>query len=165
MNKNWPRVIAEVLAAEGGYSNDPHDSGGETNYGISKRAYPDIDIKHITKADAEEIYHRDYWIKVHGDDLPSGVDLCAMDFAVNSGVRRAILGLQVSLGVQADGILGPVTLAATETNPVRLIHTLCGYRLAFLHGLDGWARFGKGWTSRVDHVQIAAIAMATKAAT
>ncbi len=48
---------------EGGYVNDPHDAGGETNMGISKRSYPDVDIKHLTREDAEEIYYRDFWMR------------------------------------------------------------------------------------------------------
>ncbi len=48
---------------EGGYVNDPHDSGGETNFGISKRSYPDMDIKDLTREDAEEIYYRDFWMR------------------------------------------------------------------------------------------------------
>ena len=47
--------------AEGGYVNDPRDPGGETNYGISKRAFPELDIKNLSLADAMVIYKRDYW--------------------------------------------------------------------------------------------------------
>ena len=32
-----------MLSYEDGYANDPNDPGGETNWGISKRAYPDVD--------------------------------------------------------------------------------------------------------------------------
>lgn len=45
------------------YTDDPHDRGGETKFGISKRSYPDVDIKDLTRADAEEIYYRDFWMR------------------------------------------------------------------------------------------------------
>ena len=56
MKSNFDRCMNEVFAHEGGYVNDPHDTGGETNMGISKRAYPHEDIKGMTRARAAEIY-------------------------------------------------------------------------------------------------------------
>ena len=55
---------------EGEYSNDPNDPGGETKWGISKRAYPDLDIRNLTKADALAIYFRDYWTACDCDNIP-----------------------------------------------------------------------------------------------
>jgi len=63
---NFDKVIDKVLINEGGYVNDPHDSGGETNFGISKRAYPNVNIKELTTAGAKSIYKKDYWDKVKG---------------------------------------------------------------------------------------------------
>ncbi|MBI5843910.1 MAG: hypothetical protein HZB23_04475 [Deltaproteobacteria bacterium] len=48
------------MAHEGGYVNDPADPGGETRFGISRRAYPNEDIKALTRERAAEIYYRDY---------------------------------------------------------------------------------------------------------
>ena len=56
-------IVYDTLDHEGGYVNDPTDPGGETNYGISKRAYPKIDIKALTKHEAVKIYYKDYWVK------------------------------------------------------------------------------------------------------
>ena len=53
--------IDKVLEHEGGYVNDPNDLGGETNFGVSKKAYPDLDIKNLTRDEAKEIYRKDYW--------------------------------------------------------------------------------------------------------
>ena len=44
MLKTFDEIIEQVLEHEGGYVDDPTDSGGETKYGISKKAYPDEDI-------------------------------------------------------------------------------------------------------------------------
>ena len=55
--------VIQVLNHEGGYVDDPDDNGGETNFGISKRAYPRVDIKNLTRKQAIKIYYQDYWIK------------------------------------------------------------------------------------------------------
>ena len=51
----FEEAVKSVLKHEGGYVNDPKDPGGETNFGISKRAFPDLDIKNLTEEDAIEI--------------------------------------------------------------------------------------------------------------
>jgi lysozyme family protein len=83
--------VNHVLRWEGGYSNDPNDPGGETNFGISKRAYPNLDIKHLTRDQAKQIYFTDYWQAVGADKMPDGLNLLAFDTAVNCGPKRARL--------------------------------------------------------------------------
>ena len=161
MKDNFERCLAHVLASEGGYVHHPHDPGGETNFGISKRSYPKEDIRNMTRARAGEIYRRDYWDAVHGDDLPAGLDLVAFDSAVNSGVSRGAKWLQEALGVTADGKIGPQTLAAArQAHPVAVIDRACDLRMTFLRGLKTWGTFGKGWTRRVESVRDEAQAMA-----
>lgn len=87
--KHFNKSLKFVLQWEGGYINHPSDPGGETNYGISKRAYPNVDIKNITKKEVEYIYFHDYWKRAdcHKIDWPT---CCVIfDFAVMSGVTRA----------------------------------------------------------------------------
>lgn len=78
-----------VFKWEGGYVNDSSDPGGETNFGISKRAYPNVDIRNLTKQQAQEIYQRDYWNCISGDTLDPALAAAAFDTAVNMGVSRA----------------------------------------------------------------------------
>lgn len=78
-----------VFKWEGGYVNDPVDPGGETNYGISKRSYPNVDIKNLTKQAAQVIYQRDYWNAINGDSLDPALACAALDTAINMGVGRA----------------------------------------------------------------------------
>ncbi len=106
----FDRAIEFVFRWEGGYVNHENDPGGETNYGISKRAYPDVDIANLTEDAAKEIYKRDYWDKIKGDELPAAIGLATMDYAVNSGVARAARTLQKAVGASADGAIGPNTL-------------------------------------------------------
>lgn len=110
---DFTRAINFVLRHEGGYVNDPNDPGGETNFGISKRAHPEVDIANLTATKAAEIYKRDYWKRVRGDDLPDCTALALLDWTVHSG-DHAVRAAQTRVGTLRDGILGPVTLAAIQ---------------------------------------------------
>lgn len=115
----FSRVLAFTLGREGGYVNDPSDAGGETNFGISKAAYPGEDIKGMTRERAMEIYRRDYWQGPGFDRLPGPLAAAMFDTAVNCGVERAGQLLQRVLNgfgaeppLVVDGRLGPLTLSA-----------------------------------------------------
>lgn len=119
--KGFDQQIAQTLAFEGGYVDDPDDSGGETNFGISKRAYPDLDIKKLTKNQAVAIYLRDYFIKPGFAQLHSSIGAKVFDLGVNMGPRTAVKLLQRAINhtstaptLLVDGKLGPLTLAASE---------------------------------------------------
>jgi len=73
-----------IIPAEGGYVNNPSDPGGETNYGISKRQYPNVDIKNLSLADALAIYEKDYW-DPSWEKLGFPLAMCMMDTSVNMG--------------------------------------------------------------------------------
>lgn len=94
MESSFEQAIKFVLRWEGGYSNNPNDPGGETNFGISKRAYPSLDIKNLTIEQAKVIYHKDYWLKAGCDQLSYPLDIIIMDTAVNCGVGKALSLLQ-----------------------------------------------------------------------
>lgn len=148
---NWPLVIDFTLEEEGGLSNDPADPGGLTNFGISQRAYPDVDVRNLTRDGAIAIYRRDYWARIHGDQLPAGVDLMVFDMAVNAGMASSAKVLQRCLGVDADGVIGETeTLpAALAADAGKLIATLRAAQLALYESLPGWHEFGAGWGGRV----------------
>ncbi|HEV7380388.1 MAG TPA: glycosyl hydrolase 108 family protein [Dyadobacter sp.] len=111
---NFDEAIEHVLSSEGGYVNNPNDSGGETKYGISKRSYPKLDIKNLTRAQAKAIYRTDFWDKVKADQLASAVRFHVFDFAVNAGVSTAIKTLQFAAGSKKDGVLGPNTIKGSQ---------------------------------------------------
>lgn len=173
MNMNFAEALRLVLRHEGGYVNHPKDPGGATNLGITigtaKRYGVDmdgdndtdiVDIKMLTPSVAAKIYKGEYWDKVAGDLLPSGLDYAVFDFAVNSGIGRAPKYLQAVLGVTQDGKIGNATLKAIEgKNVADLINQLCDRRMVFLRNLDTWGTFGRGWTSRVAGVRASALAM------
>ena len=169
---NYPTVMAEIFKQEGGYVDHPSDPGGATNLGITFavlqewRGHPitKADVKALTKAEATLIYEARYWNVIKGDSLPAGVDLLTMDGAVNSGPSQGAKWLQRAVGVEADGKIGPATLAAvSKANAVDVINGIYDQRLAFLKKLKTWPTFGKGWQARVDRVRKEALEMAKAA--
>lgn len=161
--------VAEVLRHEGGYVDHPRDPGGCTNRGITRatlaawRRQPVTcaEVAALGEAEARAIYRAHYWNAVRGDDLPPGVDLAVLDAAVNSGRRRGVGWLQSAVGVEADGAIGPQTLAALRgvNDRPALVRRICALRLGFLRGLSTWPEFGRGWQRRVDAVLHRALTM------
>ena len=157
-----------IFKAEGGYSDNPADPGGPTNFGITLatlRAYegdPNLtaeDVKKLTSAVAREIYRTAYWNRMQCGALPAGLDLEVFDFGVNSGPAESVKTLQGLVGVTQDGSVGPITLAAVrQFNVGDLIGRFAQARLAFYQSLN-MPEFGQGWATRVAHIQTAATKM------
>lgn len=174
MKENADASLRLILKHEGGFVDHPKDPGGATNRGVTigtlKRLGIDkdgdgdsdiVDLRKITEADAVAVFKRFYWDVVQADLLPSGVDYAVADFAVNSGPVRAAQYLQRLLGVEADGHIGPKTMAAlAQTNPAAVINAYCERRLVFMRGLPIWGTFKGGWTNRVADVRKTALLMA-----
>lgn len=167
---NFPACLADVLVHEGGYTADRRDPGnwtggkvgvGElkgTKKGIAAASYPHLDIKNLSDAKIAEIYEANYWRKIRGDELPSGVDLSTMDYGVNSGPSRSAKDLQRVVGVTVDGRIGPATILATKAaDPRTVIKGHCARRMSFLRSLAIWNTFGKGWSRRVANVEAKAL--------
>lgn len=169
MNRNWDKAFDSVIVHEGGYVDNPVDPGGATNLGCTKAVWEQYvghpvtkdDIKALTKEDVKPLYKKRYWDAIHGDALPSGLDYCIFDCAINSGVGRAAKFIQEIVGVPADGAIGNNTISAiSQIKPVTLINEFSEKRQAFLEGLKTFPTFGKGWTRRVQEVRSKALEMA-----
>ncbi|TGD96482.1 glycoside hydrolase family 108 protein [Methylobacterium nonmethylotrophicum] len=165
---SYDRALSLVLNHEGGWSDDPADPGGATNLGVTigtlslwlGRPATRAEVRALTPASVAPIYRRRFWDAIEGDALPAGLDVALFDFSVNSGPRRAVIGLQRALGIADDGKLGPVTLAALSGRDVPgLVNALCDGRLTFLRALSTWPRFGRGWGRRVEEVRAAALSL------
>jgi len=151
-------AVELILKQEGGLVEHPYDPGGLTNYGISQRSYPSLDIRNLTKDQAKEIYRRDYWDKIKGDLLPEGISTLVFDSAVNQGTLRATQFLQKALGVEADGIIGPRTLAAASRVNLRAFAVKFGAERALHYAsLPTFGIFGRGWMRRLLDVTAEAI--------
>ena len=94
-------AVEKVLNHEGGFTPGlPNDPGGATNFGISQRAYPDLDIKRLSVEDAKAIYQRDYWKPWMESLEDQQLANCLLDCAVNQGPSVAAQLSQVSQGLR-----------------------------------------------------------------
>lgn len=120
---DFTKAVGFVLEEEGVLSDAATDPGGLTKYGISKAAYPNLDIANLTKDQAINIYYTDYWLKTFCDTLPFAFAVAVFDCAVNQGEGTAFRCLQGAIGVTVDGDFGPASkkaLSASRTNPTVL---------------------------------------------
>lgn len=138
MKNNFNICLQKVLKDEGGYTNDPNDNGGPTNFGITQRE-TSKPVKTLTVNDATAIYKAKYWDSMGCDSLPAGVDYTCFDYAVNSGIGRSRKALERFK-----------SLRGTE-----LIDAINNERTTFLRniGVGHNAGFLKGWLSRVNRVR------------
>ena len=156
--KDFKEIIKKVLEHEGGYVNDPKDLGGETKYGITKRFYPDIDIKNLTIEQATDIYKSDYWDKNKVESLPQNLWHIYFDMCVNMGKRTAVKVLQraaVNKGrkIEVDGGLGPMTIGAlkgVELDRVRAFRVK--YYVDLITARPEQEKFFLGWFRRATEV-------------
>lgn len=142
-------AVERVLEHEGGYVNHPKDPGGETKYGISKRSYPTVDIKNLTREQAKAIYFRDFWVPC-GGDLHGFLKFQVFDAAVNHGIGNAVRMLQRAVGVADDGHWGPISKRAYTNMPRSDVGMLfIAERLDFMRKLSRFPDFGPGWCARI----------------
>jgi lysozyme family protein len=154
---SFDKAFALTVGVEGGYVNDPADPGGETRYGISKRAHPDVDIKSLTLDQAKDIYRRDYWQAASCDSMPERIGHLVFDCAVHHGVKTAIKLLQRALKVADDGEFGPITrgtLTARDTNETADL--LMAERAVYMTTCSAWPTFKRGWLKRCFEIARAA---------
>lgn len=155
--------LARILKHEGGYVNDPLDSGGRTNLGVTQRVWEEFvghpvteaDMKALTPQKVGSMYKLKYWNPSYCEVLPKGLDYVVFDFAVNAGTGRSVKTLQQAIGCVADGVIGPKTMAAiNDANPKDLITKFSDARADFYQGIvakkPDQARFIKGWLNRVE---------------
>ena len=140
-----------VMRFEGGsrISNDPHDPGGLTKFGISKRAHPEVDIANLDEDAARYIYRHDYWDLCHCGEMPAPLDLYLFDAAVHLGPNTAVSLLQSALMVRPDGIVGPVTLKASAAATDWHMAQFLTYRAEYYMKLPHFERYGEGWMTRL----------------
>ena len=130
--KEFFEIVNHTLEEEGGYVNDSTDNGGETNFGISKRAYPDVDIFNLKEDEAIDIYWDDYCVRGRCSKVPKKLQAIYFDMCVNFGISGAIKVLQETANgkgaeIDVDGKIGPNTIKAIEnlsTDRVRAYRVL-----------------------------------------
>lgn len=151
---NFDTAFALLLGHEGDFSDHPADPGGKTRFGVTEAAAREVgykgDMRELPLDLAKRVFLERYWKPIRADDLPPGIRYCMFDGAVNSGPAQATKWLQRALGVEADGVIGPKTLAAAyaqDMNALRL--RMLAQRLRFMTGLTNWPSFSRGWAKRI----------------
>jgi lysozyme family protein len=159
---SYDQSLKRLLAHEGGYTNDPHDPGGPTNFGITiydyrkyvKPGATPADVRAMPLQVAKDIYKAKYWDALRGDELPAGVDDSVFDYGVNSGIIRAgrvlrrVLGLSTGDWHTTDAVLNELN----RHNAASVVRAINAERLHFLQNLRTWPIFGRGWGRRVAEV-------------
>lgn len=166
-----------ILKEEGGYANDPSDSGGATNRGVTQNTYDSFresegfekrSVQYLTKAETSKIYSG-IWESCKASLLPTGLSLVHFDFAVNAGNKQAAKVLQRAVDVDDDGIIGPKTLEAVKKKNVEdAIEDYSEFRRIFYRGLATARpkdiKFLKGWILRTNRAEKLALALYKKEA-
>lgn len=175
------RAFDFTMAEEGraAYTDDPHDPGGPTKYGVALNYNRDVipdkdgdgdidaaDVRLLTEADALVIYADRYWRPHIREEYPPALAFLLADMVFNPGPGAAPRLLQKALcacgqTVKVDGDVGPKTLAAVaDADLPSLLHALTVQRLAYYRSRKGWPRYGRGWTARSDRCLAAALRLA-----
>lgn len=165
MERNFSEALAHTLRFEGGWANHPNDPGGATMKGVTHKTYADYlgravshdELRAIPDNHLADIYRNRYWNACRCDGLPDGLDLAVFDTAVNTGPAQAARLLQRIVGVPADGVIGPKTIAAVNDYVVahglqELIEAYTEARQNFYRLLPTYVHFGEGWRKRADGV-------------
>lgn len=184
MANNFDLFFKQVLEDEGTrYEDVPGDNGGPTKCGITiadvarwnnkrlpKRGASGWDelvalVRALTPETSCPIYKKFYWDSVRGDDLPAGLDICVVDYAVNSGTGRAIPTLGKLLGMTGVKAVTDEVLAAVAKEDIDdLINRYQDERKRFLEKISqnpGQGKFRKGWLSREARVRKMSLALAS----
>ncbi|HEY3645502.1 MAG TPA: glycosyl hydrolase 108 family protein [Gammaproteobacteria bacterium] len=162
---SFEQALSFTLKEEGGYVDDPRDSGGATNRGITQAVYdawrmeqalPSHGVKLLSEDEVQRIYRERYWDAGHCGELPAALGIVHFDWCVNHGIRGAVATLQETVGAIADGEWGPGTAAAAaKAGPDAGVRYDESRREWYRHRVierPDQAGFLKGWLGRVDRL-------------
>lgn len=153
---NFDTAFDLLISHEGGFSNRPYadDPGGATMYGVTERVARENGyigrMEDLTLEFAKDVYKKSYWDACQCDAMPDSLRYPLFDAAVNSGAGQSIKWLQSSVGVKADGAIGPVTLHAVAMAAPQVVRQqMLGKRLRFMTELRNWSANARGWSRRI----------------
>lgn len=175
------KAETKTLKWEGGYANIQGDRGGETIFGIARAIHPNLKLwEHLDnykkalapfdkskykeletlckgniqfKQEMDNFYKKQFWDKICGEKIECQASANAIyDFAVNSGVKRAVEYAQKTLNINVDGIMGEETLRAINDAGEDFVNAYCDNRTEFFKAIANKgenAKFLNGWLNRV----------------
>ncbi len=161
-----------ALENEGGDSDDKDDRGGKTRFGISQRAFPDLDISSLTLQDAKDIYRKEFWERPGFDQLPyDTLAVKVFDAGINMGTKAAGKLLQRALNdtvpigaeeaelkkIKVDGRIGPNTLGEITARDQEELMAAYVKRLRKRYGdivrrRPKNSKFLRGWMKRAERL-------------
>ena len=161
-----------ILKWEGGFVNDPDDSGGATNKGVTIKTWKQVgydkdgdgdidvkDLKLLTVNDVIKVVLKPhYWDRWKADEIVSqSVANICVDWVWASG-KPGITRVQKLLGVKQDGVVGPKTLAALNSrSPLPLFGVIKQERIKFIDEIciknPKNLKFKKGWLTRLNDLK------------
>jgi lysozyme family protein len=148
-------AIKILLQNEGGYVNNPADPGGETNYGICKRSYPNEDIRNLTVERAKEIYRLDFWTPLRcGQINDQCIATNLFDFGVNAGTGTARHMMADCLGVQGyqhamwPDVVGLINKSNGGDLNFIFTYRRIEYYFSLASNRSSLRQFFKGWINR-----------------
>ena len=160
---DFDRTLSVVLGVEGELADrgPEADPGGLTNYGVTQGTYdawrarkglPEASVRDISGSEVRSIYEEVYWRPSGGPLLPWPINLLVFDYAVNSGVSRAVRALQLALRVPNDGIVGPKTAAAAaeRVRDKEWLGLFLADRVLYMSILSNWPQNKRGWLKRLN---------------
>lgn len=167
-----------ITRYEGGYTWNAKDPGGPTKYGVtcydlaehrgqkmtSMKDWAD-NVKGMSLNEADAIFQSKYANGISFDALPAGPDCCMMDYAVNSGVSRAIRVAAALLKISTDRMSPTLLAAIQKADRVWFVNAMCTERLQFMKEIRGgaaWGEFGHGWQARVTDLNQYCISLVNK---
>lgn len=172
----WPFI----LSWEGGFCNVKGDRGGATKYGVTistwkaqgydKDGDGDIDVddlRLITEKDAMEICRKNFWNRWKADQIvDQSVANILVDWVWASGKNGIVIPQQV-LGVKADGIVGPKTIAAINKQDGKILfEKLWNRRKQYFEGIcaknPSQKKFLAGWLNRHSGIKYRCLILNTR---
>lgn len=153
-----------------GFANDPDDLGGATMCGVTlatfteycrRKGYPRptiVRLKAITYKEWLEILKTMFWDKWKADQINNeSIALILVDWVWGSG-KYGITIPQKAIGVTADGIVGPKTIAAVNAkDPKQLFDLIRKERLAYIERIcrsrSTNLKYKRGWLNRLNDIK------------
>jgi lysozyme family protein len=164
----FTRAFSYVYGNEKGYVDDPDDSGGPTNFGVTIKTLSEWrgrpvtaeDVKRLEITEAMNILRKKYWDFLRCDEIQNeAVTIVLFDAGVLFGRSGAVKTLQkalVALGaeIKVDGVMGPKTIAAVNAlGGPKLVDIFSGELKNRVRSIvlarPEKQKFVKGWTYRI----------------
>lgn len=148
----FEKAMITVFRTEGECVNDPDDSGGYTCYGVSQRNNPEIDVRNITRADAEDIAYRKYYTNYNINQLPDNTRGNVFILGWGAGTATAIRRFCKFLGIAEKNIIDREIVSVAENYSGDIHNDFLDAQQQFyveISKRENNKKYLKGWMNRI----------------